>query len=125
MKTLWEAIKADPTMSSQLIDSRLVGQFQFREPDGIITIDCSDGQNFKIIVGPTDIKPVIEMSMKSDIAHEFWLGRISIPVALLTGKIVSKGPTPKALALLPIIRPAYSMYPKILEAARKNVLVNS
>lgn len=125
MKTLWEAIKADPSMSSQLIDSRLVGQFQFREPDGIITIDCSDGQNFNIIVGPTEIKPLIEMSMKSDVAHEFWMGRISIPVALLTGKIVSKGPTPRALALLPIIRPAYAIYPKVLEAARKNVLVNS
>ncbi|MGH7867636.1 MAG: hypothetical protein ACREP9_08415, partial [Candidatus Dormibacteraceae bacterium] len=89
-------------MSEQLLDSRLIVQFRYRDPEGVLTIDASDGQEMKIKWGPIDEKPVIEMSMKADIAHEFWMRRISVPVAIITGKMVSKGPTPKALALLPV-----------------------
>lgn len=124
MSDMWHRVKADPAISKPLIESKLSAQFRFREPEGTLTIDCSDGQEMKIIIGPTDIKPVIEMSMKGDVAHEFWMGRISVPVAILTGKIVSRGPTPKALALLPIIRPAFDLYPKVLEEAGKQALMS-
>lgn len=121
---LWEAIKADPKMSEQLVRTKLVVQFRYRDPEGVLTIDCSDGQSIQIIRGEGPQKPTIEMSMKADIAHEFWMGRVTVPVAILTGKIVSKGPTPKALALLPVIRPAFAIYPKILEQAGKQALIS-
>lgn len=124
MSDMWHRVKADPQIAKPLIESKLSAQFRFREPEGTVTIDCSDGQEMKIVVGPCDIKPVIEMSMKGDVAHEFWMGRISVPVAILTGKITSKGPTPKALALLPIIRPAFDLYPKVLEEAGKQALMS-
>jgi hypothetical protein len=89
----------------------------------VITIDCSDGKEMKIVGGPGESKPVIEMSMKADVAHEFWMGRVSVPVAILTGKIVSRGPTPKALALLPVIRPAFAVYPDVLRTAGKEARV--
>lgn len=119
MNLLWERIKADPDMSKKLIDTKLIVQFKYRDPDGLLTIDCSDGQDMKIIVGPTSIKPVIEMSMKADVAHEFWMGKVNVATAILSGKIASKGPTPKALALLPVIKPAYAIYPRILQETGK------
>src|SRR6185437_10169525 len=119
MEVLWTRIKNDPGMSQQLIKSKLVIQFKYRDPDGLLTIDCSDGKELHIIVGHTSIRPVVEMSMKADTAHEFWLGKVFVPGAILSGKIVSKGPTPKALALLPVIKPAYAMYPKVLEDTGK------
>jgi hypothetical protein len=115
MLALWHRIKTDPHMSGQLLDSRLVVQFRYREPEGLITVDASDGQEMRITWGPQDKKPVIEMAMKADVAHDFWMGRISVPVAILTGKMISKGPTPRALALLPVIRPAFDFYPEIIE----------
>lgn len=118
MTTLWNEIKIHPDMADQLLQSRLIVQFRYREPEGLLTIDCADGQEMKILVGPTQTKPIIEMSMKADIAHEFWLGKVNVPMALMMGKIVSKGPTPKALALLPVIKPAYDLYPKLL--SKKN-----
>ncbi len=124
MSDLWHRVKADPAIARPLIESKLSAQFRFREPEGIVTIDCTDGLEMKIIIGPCDFKPTIEMAMKGDVAHEFWMGRISVPVAILTGKIVSKGPTPKALALLPIIRPAFDLYPKVLEEAGKQALMS-
>ncbi len=120
MEDLWREIKSTPEMAEKLVESRLIVQFRYREPEGLITIDCSDGQEMKIFVGKTELKPLIEMSMKADIAHDFWLGKVNVPMALMMGKIVSKGPTPKALALLPVIKPAYTLYPKVLEIRGKS-----
>jgi hypothetical protein len=119
MDILWQKIKADPGMSHKLLESKLIVQFKYRDPDGLLTIDCSTGQNMDIIIGHTNLKPVVEMSMKADVAHEFWLGKVNVPLAIMSGKIVSKGPTPKALALLPVIKPAYALYPLVLQEAGK------
>lgn len=115
MVHLWSAIKSDEEMSKPLFASRLIVQFHYREPEGRLTIDCSDGQDMKIYAGECDLKPVVEMFMKSDVAHEFWLGKVNVPLALIQGRIVSKGPVNKALALLPAIKPAFTLYPEIIK----------
>jgi hypothetical protein len=115
MMLLWEKIRVDQDMSSKLLASKLIVKFNYREPDGHMTVDCSDGQEMKISVGNTETKPIVEMFMRADVAHEFWLGRVNVPVAILSGKIVSKGPTNRALALLPVLKPAYALYPPIYE----------
>ena len=124
MTSLWKQIKADPSMSEQLLRSKLIVQFRYRDPEGILTIDCSDGQNLQIIPGPGEKKPIVEMSMKADVAHDFWLGQVSVPVALLTGKMVSKGPTSRALSLLPVIRPAFALYRAMLEKKEGKALIS-
>ncbi len=121
MELLWGTIKDDPGMSSKLIASKLVVRFVYREPEGRLTVDCSDGKTMLVSTGDTSNKPIIEMFMKADVAHEFWLGKVNVPVAILSGKIVSKGPTPKALALLPVIKPAFPMYLDIYETAKKKI----
>jgi putative sterol carrier protein len=113
--TLWEQIKANPGMAKPLIDSKLVVQFRYKDPEYVLTIDCSDGQNMEIISGNGSKKPTVEMSMRADMAHEFWMGKVNIAMALVTGKIVSKGPIAQALTLLPAIKPAFDIYPKIFE----------
>src|SRR5260221_13380750 len=124
MLSLWFRIKDDPGMSEQLLDSRLIVQFRYRDPEGVLTIDASDGQEMKIEWGPSEEKPTIEMSMKADVAHEFWMRRISVPVAIITVKMVSKGPTPKALALLPVIRPAFEFYPEVMKCVAGDSALN-
>lgn len=123
MIALWEAIKADPKMSDDLLKSKLCVQFRYRDPEGIITVDCSDGEDMKISSGDSELKPDIEMSMRGDVAHDFWTGRLGAPAALLTGKIVSRGPTPKALALLPVIKPAFAIYTKVYDDFQKAPVV--
>ena len=119
MEKLWNRIKADPDMSKKLIQSKLSVRFHYREPEGRLTLDCTDGKEMKITIGDDGVKPAVEMFMKSDVAHEFWLGRVNVPVAILSGKIVSKGPVNKALSLLPVVKPAYAMYPEIFESAKR------
>ncbi|HEY9786102.1 MAG TPA: SCP2 sterol-binding domain-containing protein [Candidatus Obscuribacterales bacterium] len=122
-KELWTKIKNDPEISGRLLESKLIVQFQYREPDGRVTIDCSDGKEMHVHTGESSLKPTVEMSMKADVAHEFWLGKVNVPLAIIAGKIVAKGPVHKALALLPVIKPAFALYPPIIKELGKKALV--
>lgn len=124
MYELWTSVGADPGMSSQLLQSKMIAQFHYRDPDGRVTVDCSDGEQVKVYTGQCAIKPIVEMFMKSDVAHDFWLGKVSVPLAILSGKIVAKGPVNRALALLPVIKPAFEIYPDIYEKYSKKAPVS-
>lgn len=125
METLWARIKEHPEMSKQLVDTKLIVQFNYREPEAKITIDCSDGKELKVYTGETKLKPTVEMSMKADVAHEFWMGKLNIGMAIIGGKVMSKGPTPKVLALLPVIKPAYAIYPQVLATIGKQTVAST
>jgi hypothetical protein len=115
MDELWKRIVATEEISQKLLSSRLVVRFVYKDPDGFVTIDGSDGQTIKVTLDACDTKPVVEMRMKSDFAHSFWRGKENVPMALMQGKIVSTGPVQKALALLPAVKPAFNIYNQILE----------
>lgn len=114
MKELWVTIADDSKISSPLLDSKLIVRFHYKEPDGQITIDCSDGENMVIEWGDCVKQPVVEMFMQADVAHKFWMGEVNVPMYLLNGKMVAKGPVNKALALLPAIKPAFKKYPSVV-----------
>ncbi len=119
MNELWARISRDPDMSQKLLQSKLIVQFQYREPEGRVTVDCSDGQEMKVSVGKQQVKPVVEMAMKADVAHDFWLGKVNVPFAIVSGKIMARGPVAKALALLPVIKPAFDIYPNVISQHKK------
>lgn len=116
MLALWQAIKADTNISSSLLQSKVSIRFYYREPESQLAVDCSDGQQMKIHVDQTDFIPGVEMFMKSNFAHDFWLGKVNLPLALISGKIAAKGPVNQVLALLPVIQPAFTFYPDIYES---------
>lgn len=119
MEELWQWIKDNPEISNELLKSKLTVRFHYKKPDGSLTIDASDGQELRITAGDCEKKPDVEMFMQSDFAHDFWLGKVNVPVALMTGKIISKGPVNKALALLPAVKPAWKAYSEIAEMQLK------
>ena len=53
--------------------------------------------------------------MKAETAHQFWLGKVNLVAALTRGTIVAKGPVPAIMKLLPVITPAYKIYPQVLK----------
>jgi hypothetical protein len=120
MQSLWQRIKADEVISRQLLMSKLIVQFKYSDPVGQLTIDGRDGHELKVFVGECVLKADVEMSMRSEVANEFWLGRLNVPMALITGRISSKGPVHKALALLPAVKPAFSLYPSVIEECKGN-----
>jgi putative sterol carrier protein len=59
---------------------------------------------------------VLTMAMSGDTVHKFWLKKLNVPKALALRQIKAKGPVPKMLKLLPLLKPGYELYE---EACRK------
>jgi putative sterol carrier protein len=74
-------------------------------------------------LGETDMDPEVVMSMEADTAHRFWLGSVNVTVALARGQMKAKGPVAKILKLVPLTKPIFPRYRKLLEeAGRKDLL---
>ncbi|MFH1151029.1 MAG: hypothetical protein V1748_11205 [Actinomycetota bacterium] len=114
---LFEDLTGDKVIADKFAASGLTIQFKYTEPDAEIWLDASkkDPDNIGIICGPAEgLTAEVEMSMKADMAHEFWLGNVNLMVALTRKQIVAKGPIPKIMKLLPVIKPAYDKYKALL-----------
>lgn len=113
--TFFETLAADEKIKASLLAAHLVIRFVYRDPDASVTI-VATGDPIQILRDDTNHKPDVEMTMKADIAHQFWLGKVNLPIALTRRQIVAKGPIPKILKLLPVIKPAYALYPSFLKS---------
>jgi len=110
----------DPVVGAKIAKSNLVIQFVYTEPDAVTTIDARPnpnrpaGQYVDVIHGPCALTPDITMRMKADISHAFWHGKVNLLAAISKKDIVTKGPLPKVLKLLPAVTPLYKIYPTLL-----------
>lgn len=127
---LYDESKCDSRIAPKIKDSNLVIQFRYDDPLAIVTINAAapptqPGAYFDVLWGEISSKPDVEMSMKADVAHQFWHGKINLMAALARRQIIAKGPIPKILKLLPAVEPMYEMYPRILRELGKSHLVVS
>jgi hypothetical protein len=116
---LMDRAKKDPIVGPKIAKSGLIIQFQYSDPQAMTTVNAKDkpsqpGAYVDVIHGPCTLKPDITMSMKADIAHAFWHGKVNLLSALSKKDIVAKGPIPKILKLLPAVEPLYKVYPALL-----------
>lgn len=108
-------IAETPEVAQKLQASKMVIRFNYQEPELVVLVDCSQDK-IRVVPGDRDTKANVEMSMKADVAHQFWFGKVNLTKALARRQMIAKGPVPKILKLLPAIRPTYAMYPEYLEA---------
>jgi hypothetical protein len=111
---LFEQLVNDPKVGPVIVKSGLTIRFNYTNPDSGITIDASQ-EPIAFFFGDCDRKPSVDMSMQADVAHQFWLGKINLVSALTRGTIVAKGSIPAIMKLLPIISPAFKIYPQVLK----------
>ena len=111
---LFEYLMTQEEMAGKLLASKMVLKFTYSEPPLSITIDLT-GERPVITYDDAEKKPEVEMSMKADVAHRFWFGKVNLIMALARREMVARGPIPKILRLLPVIKPAYELYPKYLQ----------
>jgi hypothetical protein len=129
MGQLYEEAKRDSRIAPKIKDSNLVIQFRYDDPHAVVTINAAapptqEGAYFDVLWGDdTGLKPNVEMSMKADVAHQFWHGKINLMAALARRQIIAKGPIPKILKLLPAVEPMYEMYPRILRDMGRTDLI--
>lgn len=126
---LYDRAKCDARIAPKIRDSHLVIQFRYDDPLAIVTINAAAPPTqpeafFDVLWGePAGLKADVEMSMKADIAHQFWHGKVNLMTALARRQIIAKGPIPKILKLLPAVEPMYEMYPRLLREIGRTDLV--
>jgi hypothetical protein len=106
---LFRKLLADPQFGDRFEASELTIQFIINDPDGEIWVS----KEREVICGNADLKPTIQMWLSGDTCHKFWLQQVSMPIALAKRLIRVKGPMPKVLKLLPLLKPAYQAYPDL------------
>jgi hypothetical protein len=116
---LMDLAKCDPNVGPKIARSGIIIQFRYSEPDALTTINArlpptQPGAFVDVIHGPTSLKPDVTMTMKADVSHAFWHGRVNLIAALAKREIVATGPIPKILKLLPAVEPLYRQYPRLL-----------
>ncbi len=109
----YELLKETPEIGPKLAQSGLCVQFRYNNPSAIITIDAT-GDEIQILKGDFDGRPEVTLSMNADFAHKFWHGKANLVSALTRRQVAAKGNVPKAIKLLPILKPSYALYPKFL-----------
>lgn len=113
----FEILVRDPQIGGKLKESKLVIRFSYKNPVLSITADCR-WPEIKITYNDSATVPEVEMFMDADVAHKFWLGEINMVMALARRQMIVKGPIPRILKLLPVIKPAYKMYKEYYAALR-------
>ena len=116
---LMDRAKKDPQVGPKIAKSGIVIQFIYKDPEAMTTVDArgkpTQPEAFvDIIHGPCSLKPAVVMTMKADVAHAFWHGKVNLVGALAKKDILAQGPIPKILKLLPAVEPLYKQYPALL-----------
>lgn len=106
--TLFNNLMNDMAIGPKFKAADIILKFNIDSPSGFIWLTPGG-----VICGDAQLKPSIEMSLSGDTCHKFWLKEISMTAALAKGQIKTRGSLPKVMKLLPLLKPAYAMYPEI------------
>jgi len=109
----FERLFEDPLIGPKLRAAKLKIQFVYTDPDLSIAADTGT-EPVVLLFNDKGFQPDVQLSMKADVAHRFWHGKVNLVAALTRREMVAKGPIPKILKLLPAIKPAYALYPEYL-----------
>jgi putative sterol carrier protein len=119
---LFEDLTKDEELGPKFRKADTIIQYQYRNPDSQITVKMKEGQEGEVDFGPTDLEPEIVMAMDADTAHRFWLGEVNVTMAMAKGQIKAKGPVAKILRLVPLVKPVFPRYRKMLEESNRQDL---
>lgn len=109
LDAFFHRVAARPAVANGLLAGGFVLRFRYTDPAGQVTVDLRRAP-LSWTFGDSEQRPDLEMIQSADVAHQFWLGRLNVPAAIATRRVVSRGPVAKALKLLPAVKPTYALY---------------
>jgi putative sterol carrier protein len=122
---LFEDLAEDEELAPKFQKANTIVQYQYRNPESVITVKIKEGEDGQVDLGQSDMEPEVVMSMEADTAHRFWLGNVNVTVALARGQMKAKGPVAKILKLVPLTKPIFPRYRKLLEDADRQDLLEA
>jgi putative sterol carrier protein len=106
---LYGILVANEVFTSRMRNNDLTLRLVHTKPDCTVFVSADE-----VIVGENGPDAAtINIKMSCDTAHELWLGKLLMPVAISTGRVRISGTVPKLLELVPILGLAFDRYPEI------------
>jgi putative sterol carrier protein len=120
MDRVFEMMSTDPDMGPKLREAETPQRFEFPDVDLVVNITSADevvdGQNLVWKwTDDVDWDPDVKMEMDSEVANKYFQGKENVAMAIARRRIKTSGNVKKALALIPITKPVYTMYREFLE----------
>lgn len=97
-----------PESGPKLKGANIVMRVIYTDPDCEMTMVFRP--DYRVIPGPTDVKPDVTLLMRGDTADQFWRGDYNLAIGLAKGQVKAKGPVNKILKLVPLTKPLFPMY---------------
>lgn len=117
-------IMDSPSIAKAFSANNALIRIEFSDPESVMWIDCRGASPLATCeAGAYSEEPDLLLSMTADNGHRFWLGKLSLPVALTSRKVKAKGPISMLMKLLPALKPVFREYEAFLLQAGRNDLV--
>ncbi len=120
---LFQDLAVDEVLFPQFQKANTIVAFPLRNPTARITLKIRLGEPGQVDLGPSELVPEVIMTMDADTAHNFWLGKVNVTVALARGQMKAKGPVAKILKLLPLTKGVFPRYKQQLRDAEREDLI--
>jgi hypothetical protein len=125
---LMERLLTDEKIGPKFGSAGIIIKFIYTDPDAEITIDLKNppskpGYYGSYYLGPCNVKEDVWSKQSADFSHSFWHGYENPVAAVAKGKISQGGNIVAMLKLLPVIKPAFMVFPKVLEDMGRSDLV--
>ena len=115
-----DRVLKDDKIGAKMSKAGVIIKFIYTDPDCEITIDLKNppakpGYYGTFYLGPSDVKEDVWSRQSADFSHSFWHGYENPIAAVAKGKTKQGGNVIAMLKLLPVVKPAFKMFPIVLE----------
>lgn len=111
---MFEEVMSEPRFVEATAGSGLVIRLNYRDPETTMLIDFPGQVVSYGEAAARATNATVDLYMTSDDAHLFWLGKLNFSAAMARRKLRMEGSTAKALKLLPLTKPLFVAYEKLL-----------
>jgi hypothetical protein len=107
-------ITKDDALRPRFVSANTSFMVNYRDPDARILVDCTQDPPVVTCNPPAGSTAEIDLNMGADEGHQFWQGKLNLTAAMARRRVAISGSMPKALKLLPAMKPAFPRYKEFL-----------
>jgi len=119
MDRTFSLMSEDPEIGPKLRDADTPQRFEFTDLDLVVNIRAG-GPNEENLVwewsDDVDWEPKVKMAMSSETANRYFQGKENVAIAIARRRIKAGGDVKAALAIIPITKPLFAHYRKMIAA---------
>jgi hypothetical protein len=118
MDRIFQMMDSDPDMGPKLREADVPQRFEFDDVDMVVNIRAAgtgEGGNLHWVwTDDVDWEPKVKMTMSSETANKYFQGKENVAIAIARRRIKAGGDVKAALSLIPITKPVYDRYSKLV-----------